>query len=71
VPATALAREHLGRPLPNAALLGGFAALTGQVRLDSVLAAIRDRFAGKVGEGNAAAAAFAHVRAALSEASHA
>ena len=28
VPATELAREHLGRPLPNAALLGGFAALT-------------------------------------------
>ncbi len=27
VPATALAREHLGRPLPNAVLLGGFAAL--------------------------------------------
>ncbi len=36
VPATALAREHLGRPLPNAALLGGFAALTGRLRLDSV-----------------------------------
>jgi pyruvate ferredoxin oxidoreductase gamma subunit len=28
VPATAFAREHLGRPLPNAALLGGFAALS-------------------------------------------
>jgi pyruvate ferredoxin oxidoreductase gamma subunit len=54
-------------------LLGGFAALTGQVGLDSVLAAIRDRFAGKVGEGNAAAAAatFDHVRAILSEVSHA
>ena len=34
VPATDLAREHLGRPLPNAALLGGFAALTGVVSLD-------------------------------------
>ena len=28
VPATELAREHLGRPLPNAVLLGGFAALS-------------------------------------------
>jgi len=56
VPATALAREHLGRPLPNAALLGGFAALTGRLRLDSVIAAIRERFAGSSGEGNAAAA---------------
>jgi pyruvate ferredoxin oxidoreductase gamma subunit len=69
VPATAFAREHLGRPLPNAALLGGFAALTGQVALESVVAAIRDRFAGRVGEGNAAAAAaaFDHVRNTIGE----
>ncbi len=60
VPATDLARRHLGRPLPNAALLGGFAALTGQVTLDAVLAAIRERFPGAVGEGNAAAAEAAH-----------
>jgi len=56
VPATELAREHLGRPLPNAALLGGFAALTGALRLDSVIAAIRERFRGEAGERNAAAA---------------
>lgn len=63
VPATELAREHLGRPLPNAALLGGFAALTAQVSLGSVADAIRDRFAGAVGDGNAKAAeaAYAHV----------
>ena len=73
VPATALAREHLGRPLPNAALLGGFAALTGQVGLESVVASIRDRFAGRVGEGNAAAAtaAFDHVRTVIGEPTHA
>ncbi len=64
VPATELAREHLGRPLPNAALLGGFAALTGVVSIDSVAAAIRERFAGEVGERNVAAAraAFASLR---------
>jgi pyruvate ferredoxin oxidoreductase alpha subunit len=56
VPATELAQQHVGRPVPNAALLGGFAALTGAVSIDSVLAAIRDRFPGRVGEGNAAAA---------------
>ncbi len=56
VPATALAREHLGRPLPNAALLGGFAALTGRLRLDSVVAAICERFPGESGARNAAAA---------------
>jgi pyruvate ferredoxin oxidoreductase gamma subunit len=56
VPATELARRHLGRPLPNAALLGGFAALTGALRLDSVTAAIGERFHGRAGEGNIAAA---------------
>ncbi len=33
VPATEIAREHLGAPRPNAALLGGLAALTGVVGL--------------------------------------
>lgn len=63
VPATAFAREHLGRPLPNAALLGGFAALTGVVSIESVVGAIRQRFAGSVADGNvlAAVAAFEFV----------
>jgi pyruvate ferredoxin oxidoreductase gamma subunit len=56
VPATELALTHLGRPVPNAALLGGFAALTGRLRLESVLDAIRDRFPAHVAEGNVAAA---------------
>lgn len=56
VPATEFAREHLGRPLPNAALLGGFAALTGVVSLESVVGAILARFPGSVGEANARAA---------------
>ena len=56
VAATDLAREHLGRPLPNAALLGGFAALTGAVSVESVANAIRGRFSGRTAEGNVAAA---------------
>jgi pyruvate ferredoxin oxidoreductase gamma subunit len=70
VPATDHAREHQGRPLPNAALLGGFAALTGQVGLEAVLKAIRDRFSGEVGAGNAAAAgaAYEHVEERLTHA---
>ncbi len=69
VPATELAREHLGRPLPNAALLGAFAALTGQVSLKAVTEAIRARFPGAVGEGNvrAAEAAHDHVLAVMEE----
>jgi pyruvate ferredoxin oxidoreductase gamma subunit len=63
VPGTRLALTYLGRPLPGAAMLGGFAALTGVVSLDSVLAALAERFSGKVADGNQAAAraAFAYV----------
>ena len=73
VAATDLAREHLGRPLPNAALLGALAALTGVVSIDSVADAIRERFPGRVGEGNVAAAeaAFAVVREKVGEPSRA
>jgi len=74
VPATELAVKHVGRPLPNAALLGGFAAVTGLLSLDSVAAAIRDKFPGRVAEGNVAAAtaAYESVRQEMKEAaSHA
>jgi pyruvate ferredoxin oxidoreductase gamma subunit len=43
VPASELALQHVGRPLPNVALLGGFAALSGLVDLDSVAAAVREK----------------------------
>ena len=56
VPASELAREHLGRPLPNAALLGAFAAATGVVTLGSLEEAIREKFRGAVADGNVAAA---------------
>lgn len=60
VPATELAREHVGRPLPNAALLGALAAVTGAIGISSITAAIRDRFPGLVGEKNVAAALAAY-----------
>ena len=56
VPATDLAREHLGRPLPNAVLLGAFAAVTGMVEIEAVEAAIRDKFSGAAADGNVKAA---------------
>ena len=56
VPATELALQHVGRPLPNAALLGGFAALSGLIKLESIEAAIRKKFPTKVAEANIAAA---------------
>jgi pyruvate ferredoxin oxidoreductase gamma subunit len=60
VPATEIALKHVGRPLPNAALLGGFAAISSQISLESVSAAIREKFPTKVAEANIAAATEAH-----------
>jgi pyruvate ferredoxin oxidoreductase gamma subunit len=73
VPASDLARQHIGRPKPNAALLGGFAALSGLISLDSLAGAIGERFGGALAEGNvtAARAAFEHVRSEVAELSHA
>jgi pyruvate ferredoxin oxidoreductase gamma subunit len=60
VPATELALSHIGRPAPNTALLGAFAALTDVVTLESVIAAIHRSFPGRVGEANERAACEAH-----------
>lgn len=69
IPATDLALEHVGRPVPNAVLLGGFAALTGVVSMSSVVRAIEERFAGSVAAGNvdAATRAYEMVRTARAE----
>ncbi len=73
VPATEIAVKHVGRPVPNAALLGAFAAKSGEIRLDSVVAAIRGKFPAAVAERNVAAAseAFASVQGTREEASNA
>ncbi len=60
VPASELALKHVGRPLPNAALLGAFARLTGIIELKSVTAAIRDTFPEKIATANIAAATAAY-----------
>jgi pyruvate ferredoxin oxidoreductase gamma subunit len=60
VPATELALKHVGRAVPNAALLAGFAALSGRISLESVSAAIREKFPAKVAEANVAAANVAY-----------
>jgi pyruvate ferredoxin oxidoreductase gamma subunit len=60
VSATDLALKHIGRPVPNVPLLGGFAAITGLIRLESVIKAIEEKFSGKVAAGNIAAATEAY-----------
>ncbi|MGB0696601.1 MAG: 2-oxoacid:acceptor oxidoreductase family protein [Rhodospirillaceae bacterium] len=63
VNATMLAKKHVGRPVPNAALLGGFAAISGQISLEAVEKAIGTKFGGKIAEGNIAAARAAYAAA--------
>lgn len=70
LPATQIAMRHLGRPVPNAALLGGFAAMTAQVSIQSLTDAIGQRFsADALARGNAAGAeeAFALTQALLAQ----
>jgi pyruvate ferredoxin oxidoreductase gamma subunit len=69
VPAGELARQRLGRPIPNAALLGGLIALTGLVAVEALERAIGERFPSVVAEGNRLAArdVYEHVRAGLRE----
>ncbi|TAH10387.1 MAG: 2-oxoacid:acceptor oxidoreductase [Curvibacter sp.] len=73
LPATEIALKHLGRPLPNAVLLGGFAALSGLITLDAVAHAIHLKFTGKVADGNVAAAteAYAYIQREIEELAHA
>ncbi len=71
--ATELALKHIGRAVPNAALLAGFAAVSGRISLESVNAAIRDRFPLKIADANVAAAteAYNYVTQEMREAAHA
>lgn len=56
IPASEIAKEHLGRPIPNGAMMGAVAALTGLFDLESVTLALEARFSGAMGQANAAAA---------------
>ena len=55
IPATEIALEIIGRPIPNAVMIGAFCSITGLINLDAVREAIMEKFPGKVGENNVAA----------------
>ena len=55
VPASDLAREHIGRPMPNVCMLGALASLTGVVTEESLVRAVQQRFKPAVAERNVAA----------------
>jgi pyruvate ferredoxin oxidoreductase gamma subunit len=56
LPATELARKHVGRAVPNVPLLGAFAALSGVIGLPSLVRAIGEKFPAEIAERNIAAA---------------
>lgn len=56
VDATRIAREHLGRPIMNTALLGAFAGATGVLEFDSIESVTKTTFDGAIGRKNVAAA---------------
>jgi pyruvate ferredoxin oxidoreductase gamma subunit len=53
VPASRIAQEILGRPIGNTALLGAFAAATGELTVEAASEAVKERLGGRLGEKNA------------------
>jgi pyruvate ferredoxin oxidoreductase gamma subunit len=60
VAAGEIARKHVGKPLPNLAMLGGLLAMTGILKLESLKKVILEKFPGRMGEANCAAAQVAY-----------
>jgi len=52
IPATDLAVEEIGRPIPNTALLAALFTVTGRFPLDALAGALRGRFKGPVLDAN-------------------
>lgn len=60
IPATDLAREHIGRPVPNVVLLGALSALTGRFRVEAISHALRRKFPEALAAANAKGAKAAY-----------
>ena len=52
LPATQLAQQHLGRPVPNTALLSAFLSLTGLLPRAALSQALGERFSGEILDRN-------------------
>lgn len=64
IPATKIALETLGRPIMNTAVMGAFAACTGEFDIEAIKKAIAQKFQGSVAQKNILAAqkAYEYVR---------
>jgi pyruvate ferredoxin oxidoreductase gamma subunit len=56
IDATTIALEELGVPITNTTLMGAFAAATGEIKLESLEHALRNRFSGSMADKNVKAA---------------
>ncbi len=56
IKATELGMEIIGKPIINTILLGAFAAMSGLITIEAMERAIKERFAGEIGEKNVEAA---------------
>ncbi|PWR70057.1 pyruvate ferredoxin oxidoreductase subunit gamma [Methanospirillum stamsii] len=60
IDATRLALEILGVPITNTTLMGAFAAASGEISLDALEEAVRERFSGSLADKNVAASRAAY-----------
>lgn len=60
IDATSIALEHLGVPITNTTLMGAFAAATGEIKIDALEEAVRERFSGSMADKNVSAAKAAY-----------
>jgi pyruvate ferredoxin oxidoreductase gamma subunit len=71
IPATDIARKHVGRAVPNVPLLAAFAARSGVIGMISLVRAIGEKFPAEIARRNVAAANEAYELAQAAEADHA
>ncbi|MBI2251767.1 MAG: pyruvate ferredoxin oxidoreductase subunit gamma [Armatimonadetes bacterium] len=52
IPATKIALEILGKPIPNTILLGAFAGISEEISLEGVKSSIKERFSSEIAQKN-------------------
>ena len=60
IDATRLALDILGVPITNTTLMGAFAAASGEISLEALEEAVRERFSGSLADKNVAASRAAY-----------
>ena len=67
VDATKVALETIGRPITNTAILGAFARGTGEVKLESLIQAVKEEMSGRMADTNIKAVTLAYERTQVGE----